>query len=108
MQLTVESVSKNEVLRFLNVLPGTVISSDMDALIDRCLAETLRIIRPVGIFHPYRFERTEAGLRLVDGGLTLGGGSIQRFLFEAADTVCMMAVTVGAGMDRTTDRKSVV
>ena len=42
MQLTVESVSKNEVLRFLNVRPGMVISPDLDALIDRCLAETLR------------------------------------------------------------------
>lgn len=100
MQLTVESVSKNEVLRFLNVRPGMVISPDLDALIDRCLAETLRIIRPVGIFHPYRFERTAEGLKLVDGGLTLGGGSIQRFLFEAADTVCIMAATVGPGMDR--------
>lgn len=100
MQLTVESISKNEVLRYLNVQPGTVIPEAMNATIDRCIEETLRVIRPVGIFHPYRFERVETGLRLIESGLVLPGETIGKFLSEAKNTVYIMAVTVGSGMDR--------
>ena len=100
MQLSVESLSKAEVLRFLNAHSGMTLPPSMDALIDRCIELTLKTIHPVGIYHPFRIERTEDGIRLAGTTVTLSGNAIAAFFGEVGDTVYAMAATVGPAMDR--------
>ena len=100
MLLSVESLSKHEVLRFLNADAGLTLPPSMDALIDRCIELTLETIHPVGIYHPFRVIRTENGLKLADTPFILPGKSIAAFFSEVRDTIYAMAVTVGPAMDR--------
>lgn len=96
MQSIIQSLPKEEILRYLGYRGGDLPPA-MDALLDRCIAETLEHAAPKYRYEAYAPIFTEDAVVL--GTVRLTGNDI-RTLLEGCDTVYLMAVTLGLPIER--------
>ncbi len=98
MRLVIEQIPREEVLRYLGY-HGTPIPASLDNLITDCIALTQRTIAPQAIFRRFPILESKNGIRIGETGLILKGASIRKHL-AGLQEIYLLAVTIGAGMDK--------
>lgn len=97
LQLQLDSFHRAEVLQYLG-WRGSEIPPEVDAQIDRCIAETLAAAQPRYIYKWFEIERTQNGIQLAGTDVVLPGQDVQMLLADCKSCV-MMAATLGAGLE---------
>ena len=103
----IRGVQRSDVLRYLGH-NGQVISADLDARIDTTVARCLSVARPRGSITSFPIASIdEQSIKLTGCALPLMGADISTHLSDATE-VALMAVTLGADVDRELRRLSLV
>jgi hypothetical protein len=97
MELTIDTFNRREVLQYLQ-WRGSDIPPDIDALIDRAIADTLAVIRPKYIWKPFALLRDGDALTLAGAGLPLPGQAVAELLADC-DRCILLAATLGNGLE---------
>jgi len=96
--LHVDSLDKNEILRYLGHRSGQL-SAELDETLERCIRDTLQTIRPMAITKRFPIQHNEADIQIIGTNLILTGSSIRNHLAPVSE-VWLMAATVGPAMDK--------
>jgi hypothetical protein len=91
-------IDTREVLRYLGC-KGQTADSQIACLVAEAIDEVTRFCDPRYIYRLFGVDREEGGLKLRRTSVVLTGRSIERHVRGAA-SCAVMAVTVGAGIDR--------
>lgn len=99
----IPSVDRREVLRYLGHR-GQAISPELEGRIDEGVARAIEVARPAGVWRVFDVEPAGSvgapgAIRLAGCSLELPGADIAEHL-AGARSVGVMAVTLGAGIDR--------
>lgn len=98
MQLTLQSLDREEVKRYLG-MSGKNVPAETERQIDACIEKTLKAVRPRAVFLRGRIQQEADGFILSGTALRFSGKSIQPFLENAAE-IWLLAVTTGQQIDR--------
>lgn len=99
MQDLIPSLDKAEVLRYLGHR-GTEIPASLDALIDRCIDETVRTINPKYLYKRFSLHQTEDGIELAGSPVVLRGNDIAQHLANCEEAY-LLCVTIGFEIEKT-------
>ena len=94
----IDSIDKNEVLRYLGYR-GTPPAPQIESLVDMCISRTLEVIAPRFLYRRFAIERAEDGLYVSGTDVVLSGMSISEHLYNC-DELYLMCVTIGGELDR--------
>lgn len=95
MRIQLESFRREEVLRYLG-WRGDAIPNEVDAQIDRCIEETLRVVQPRYVYRVFELERTDGGIWLHGTDVSLPGVDE---LLRDCERCILMAATLGIGLE---------
>ncbi len=99
MEISVTGLDQEEILRYLGAKREAIVPDSLHRLLQDCIERTLSVLRPQGIYRRFQIRSTAEGIVIRENGLILSGDSIQSHLADA-QSVWLMAVTIGQGMDR--------
>ena len=98
MELTLDSLKKEEVLRYLGYR-GAELLPHTERLIEGCIQETLRLVRPAYRYQKFLLREAEEGVFLEGTGICLKGEDIRRHLAGCKEGYLLCA-TVGSYLDK--------
>ena len=97
MELSLTSFHREEVLQYLHWRGGEI-PPEVNAQIDRCIAETLAVIQPRYTYRHFQLHHTPEGVYLCDTDILLPGQDIRSLLADCQSCV-LMAATLGAALE---------
>ncbi|MGI5958911.1 MAG: methionine synthase [Massiliimalia sp.] len=103
MQITINTLNREEILRYLGY-QGTQIPTHLNALIDRCITETLETISPKYLYRRIALETNDQGIGIKDTSITLVSKDLQEHLKNCREAY-LFCGTLGNEMDRLIRRK---
>lgn len=93
------NIERNEVLRYLGY-SNQQIDTNLDNLINECIAETSRLAKPLSVFKILDIEHPEENaVKIANSNLYLMGSDIVTHL-QDAEKCAIMAVTLGIAVDQ--------
>ncbi len=98
MELTRKLLKKEEVLRYLGY-QGTEIPPHTERLIESCILETLKLVRPSYLYRRYPIRQSAEGILVEGTTLCMSGEDIRRRL-EGCAEIYLVCATVGAFVDK--------
>lgn len=97
MEIQIENFNRREVLQYLQ-WRGNEIPSDVDAMIDQAIADTLAVCTPKYIWKQFSLDRSDR-LMIPELSLELPGENIRELLSDC-DSCIFMAATLGNALER--------
>lgn len=97
--LKIDSINRDEALRYLACKNESGISETASAYLDECEKRLLETITPKFLYRYFPLRRSGDGIEIEGGNLALEGKDISAHL-EGCSGAILMAATIGSGADR--------
>ena len=92
------SLNKEEILRYLGYRQNGL-TERIEALLERCMAETIKVTLPKYIYRRFEIRQEEEGIFIENTPICLKGQSIREHL-QGCREIFLLCATAGIGLDK--------